>query len=732
MSTSVLLRGLSVALVGALALETISGCSTEPSCSESRTCTPAEPVTGGTGGGALGESSGGAGLGGSMGPATGGSGGSPAAEAGAVGEGGEGGEGKSPAMPSDSLLGQPCSKEGSLTCAEAASSSILICEGELWKLSEECARGTLCDSAEPQCAALAPGCERLAPGGAFCEGATRFVCGPDLVTLEEEECAGRCSGGKCADASCGDAVVQDGEACDDGNDVDTDECTSICEKASCGDGFLFARQETCDDGNDIDTDDCPSTCEEASCGDGFVLEGVEECDDANPNNLDACLSNCKAARCGDGVIQSGKEECDDSNSVNTDACPSTCKSARCGDDFVWADNEECDDGRTLVGDGCDNECQAEPYALALGYDHTCVILFDGRLKCWGDNTHGQVGPLADLIVGDTESELGPNLDTVLDGVSSVGGGWLHTCANQGWTVSCWGNNQYGQIGGPATLASSRAPLTIDLPDGAVSNCVSNRTSYALLRDATVSMWGAHYDNSEGGIQTVPFSERVESIGCGTETVCAVLESGNVECWGTSEFTAAHPDPMRIDVGDRAGSRVVQVVHGGSHACVRHENGELRCWGNNIFGQLGEGHTDSRVGDLAANEDWEALDIGGVVRVLSAGRDVTCAALVDGSAKCWGSSALGVLGLPPPASSVPAVGDDADEHVGSIPPIDLGTGEKVRSIATSGLHSCAVLSSGRMKCWGSNRSGELGLGTTDEAVGDGSAEMGDYLNYVDVD
>ena len=91
---------------------------------------------------------------------------------------------------------------------------------------------------------------------------------------------------------CGNGFPNEGEACDDGNDDDTDACLSTCEEASCGDGVVWAGMEECDDGNDDDTDDCLNTCVAASCGDGVVWAGMEECDDGNEDDTDDCLSDC--------------------------------------------------------------------------------------------------------------------------------------------------------------------------------------------------------------------------------------------------------------------------------------------------------------------------------------------------------------------------------------------------------------------------------------------------------
>ncbi|MCA9715429.1 MAG: DUF4215 domain-containing protein [Myxococcales bacterium] len=159
-------------------------------------------------------------------------------------------------------------------------------------------------------------------------------------------------------AVCGDGVVEGDEACDDGNDDDTDDCLSSCALASCGDGVLWAGVEECDDGNDDDTDDCPTSCAAAVCGDGFVWVDNEECDGGG--EADSCDDDCTAVECGDGnVNEAAGEQCDDANDDNSDDCVDACVAASCGDGYVWADNEQCDDGNVEPGDGCDDACSSE-------------------------------------------------------------------------------------------------------------------------------------------------------------------------------------------------------------------------------------------------------------------------------------------------------------------------------------------------------------------------------------
>lgn len=153
-------------------------------------------------------------------------------------------------------------------------------------------------------------------------------------------------------ALCGDGEAQDGEECDDGNRINTDDCLATCILPMCGDGIIHLGVEECDDANTSNEDACVEECVVASCGDGFVRAGVEACDDGNTDNSDDCTNDCRRPNCGDGITQTG-EECDDGNDDDTDACLSTCLFASCGDGFLREDSEVCD-GLAGVGT-CDDE-----------------------------------------------------------------------------------------------------------------------------------------------------------------------------------------------------------------------------------------------------------------------------------------------------------------------------------------------------------------------------------------
>ena len=182
------------------------------------------------------------------------------------------------------------------------------------------------------------------------------------------------------------------EACDDGNASDFDDCTTACEPARCGDGFIQAAAgelcdegaengagcspacalvnvaacgdgaldsgEQCDDKNTASDDGCSALCAQESCGDG-VLQSTEACDDGNLEPNDGCAADCTSETCGDGTRQ-GDEFCDNGqDNAETALCLPSCEQASCGDGFVREGVEACDDGNLEDGDGCTAVCEAE-------------------------------------------------------------------------------------------------------------------------------------------------------------------------------------------------------------------------------------------------------------------------------------------------------------------------------------------------------------------------------------
>lgn len=109
------------------------------------------------------------------------------------------------------------------------------------------------------------------------------------------------------------------------NELDETPYGNFSPIPECGNGEVdIELTETCDDGNEIDTDECTNECKDARCGDGIIRAGVETCDDGNLNNSDGCSNTCKSETCGDGIVQPWLEECDDGNNQDGDGCSAEC------------------------------------------------------------------------------------------------------------------------------------------------------------------------------------------------------------------------------------------------------------------------------------------------------------------------------------------------------------------------------------------------------------------------
>ncbi len=161
-----------------------------------------------------------------------------------------------------------------------------------------------------------------------------------------------------------------------------------------------------------------------------------------------------------------------------------------------------------------------------------------------------------------------------------------------------------------------------------------------------------------------------------------------------------------------------ITAGGRHTCALSDDGSIRCWGANEFGQLGRGDAISiggMVGDLTS---LAAVPLGARATAVVAGDQHTCALLVGGTVKCWGYASTGQLGY----GASGHLGDDPGE-IAALAPVNLGAGRTARALAAGKDHTCAILDTGAVKCWGYNATGQLGQDSNRQAIGDDNGEMG---------
>ncbi|MCB1017084.1 MAG: carboxypeptidase regulatory-like domain-containing protein [Acidimicrobiales bacterium] len=233
-----------------------------------------------------------------------------------------------------------------------------------------------------------------------------------------------------------------------------------------------------------------------------------------------------------------------------------------------------------------------------------------------------------------------------------------------------------------------------------------------------------------------------AVSAGLLHTCALLDGGQVKCWGgngSGRLGIGSSDTRGDQAGEMGdalptvalgtGRTAIAITAAGVHTCALLDDGRVKCWGSGFAGRLGSGGTANlgdgpgEMGDALAPVD---LGTGRTATALTAGRDHTCALLDDGSVKCWGENEFGQLGLGDTADR----GDQAGEMGDALPAVALGTGRTALAVSAGSHHTCALLDTLAVKCWGANGGGQLGLGDTARR-GDGPGEMGDALPAVDL-
>ncbi len=180
--------------------------------------------------------------------------------------------------------------------------------------------------------------------------------------------------------------------------------------------------------------------------------------------------------------------------------------------------------------------------------------------------------------------------------------------------------------------------------------------------------------------------------------CALSTTGGVKCWGYNRYgevgdgtTVQRNTPVNV-VGLSSG--IMQIASGDYHSCALTSAGGVKCWGFNLYGGLGNGST------IDSSVPVEVIGLTSGVVSISAGRDHTCAVTSGGAVKCWGYNGQGQLGD----------GTTIDRNV----PVDVvGLNTGMMSVAVGGYHSCALSGAGGVKCWGENSGYELGDGTNSQ-------------------
>lgn len=412
--------------------------------------------------------------------------------------------------------------------------------------------------------------------------------------------------------------------------------------------------------------------------------------------------------------------------------------------------------------------------ISAGGAHTCAVLADTNVKCWGYGRNGQLGYGSRQEVGDRANDMGQNLPAVDLGTGRtavwIATGEEHSCAilDDG-TVKCWGRGSSGRLGyGDTTTRGDDggemgdALPTVELGTGRTAVQLASGLDYncVILDDAALKCWGinglgqlGYGDIESRGNDPNEMGDNLPTVDLGTgrtavkialgyDHTCAILDDGTVKCWGLNSqgqlglgdtVTRGNaPNQMgdnlpTVDLG--TGRSAVNIAAGDQHTCVVLEIGAVKCWGDGGDGRLGYGNPASRgSGPNQMGDNLPTVDLGtGRSAVnIAAGDQHTCAVLDNATIKCWGANGNGELGYGDTGDR----GATSNEMGDDLPIVDLGTGRTVQQIALGAQHSCVILDDATAKCWGNGGDGRLGSGDR-SSLGNSPNEMGDDLQPIDL-
>ncbi|RKG88264.1 RTX toxin [Corallococcus sp. CA049B] len=370
-------------------------------------------------------------------------------------------------------------------------------------------------------------------------------------------------------------------------------------------------------------------------------------------------------------------------------------------------------------------------SIRNGTAHTCALLNDGSVRCWGYGAYGQLGYENTQNIGDNELPYTAGAVKLLGKATKLAAGGNHSCVvlDTG-LVRCWGQNNFGQLGYNSTQnLGDGEPVAsfgyVNLGGPATRIAVGAEHSCAVMATGKVRCWGRNqygqlgYGNTNNiGDDEQPWSAGDVNLGNVTATdvvaggnhTCALLSNDKMLCWGFNNYGQLGQIHFN-DIGDNElpnsqtpfepAGPVSQISAGGTHTCALLKTGTVRCWGLNSSGQLGTGQALN----YSLLRDSGSIDLGTSALQISTGSNHTCALLSTGSVRCWGANASGQLGYGNTAlRSTPG------------PAVDLDGATAYQVTASSGAHTCALLSTGKARCWGQGNFGQLGYGNTNN-IGD---------------
>ncbi len=321
-------------------------------------------------------------------------------------------------------------------------------------------------------------------------------------------------------------------------------------------------------------------------------------------------------------------------------------------DGCATDHGGCNPALPCVSTGPGTTACLKVTQLAAGDAFNCVRLSDATIRCWGLN---QIYELATTGVTQSSTPLGVTTGggAVLTNVTAVAAGAFLACAlDADGVIRCWGDDTNGALG-DNTETSTPIPVT------------------AALVGTAKGMGVGHVHN------------------------CAALTSGAIACWGSNPYGQLGDGTTNSSLTPVTAvpSQALAVAAADFNTCAILSGGIVQCWGSNMYGQIGDGTTTDRFTPTTIPSSGATA--------IAVGPGHTCVLGSGGAVQCWGRNQVGQIGD----------GTTTERFTPTTVISANAVSLAVSSFDYNPAHTCVVLGSGAVQCWGSNEYGQLGDGTT---------------------
>lgn len=343
----------------------------------------------------------------------------------------------------------------------------------------------------------------------------------------------------------------------------------------------------------------------------------------------------------------------------------TCVITEAGTILCWGSSELGQLGDTVgapAGVPCAVCTHGTFTQLDAGDNHTCARTTQGAVMCWGANSRGQLGSPTTTECATARGRYACSvlpLTAPVEDAALVAAGAEHSCALLAdSTVACWGGAYRGQLG-VTTLARGQTIAHVARRFRFTTIAAGAYHSCGIKPDGGIQCWGWNARGQLGamtrqlcgptvqsrtpcGAEPVPVASdfRFRAVATGAEHTCAVTIDGQAYCWGANDqgqLGRGSQDSGLVPVAVAGGQRYTALAAGARFTCALDADGGVWCWGSNAQGQLGNG-SDSSTSLIPVRPSLgiRALSIG-------AGANHACAVVEGNRAFCWGAGSAGQIG-----------------------------------------------------------------------------------------